>query len=101
MIDRLESYRILSVDLVTHDDGLGLLHLRVVDDATDCGEEGAHVLNIQARLDLQHVVLEFESLTRQRADGVAQVYVYKTRLVLEGHTKPLEGETLRKVWWEQ
>lgn len=100
MINRLESFSVLSVDLVTYDDGLALLHVRVVDEATNC-TDGPHVLNVQVRLDIQHLVLEFDSLTRERADGVTEVHDYKTRLVLEGHTKPLKGMTLRKMWWEE
>lgn len=100
MIDRLESYRIRSVDLVPQEDGSGLLHVQIIDDATDCCEETPHVLNVQMRLDLSHLVLESEPLTRERADGVTEVYDHKTRLILDGHTKPLEGETLRKMWWE-
>lgn len=100
MINRLESYRIKSVDLATQEDGSGLLHVQIIDDAMDCVEV-PHVLNVQVRLDLEHLILEFESLTRERADGVTEVYDYETRLVLEGHTRPLEGKTLTKQWWGQ
>lgn len=99
MIDRLESFRIQSVYMEACDDGTSLVTLRVVDDATNC-TDGPHVLVVQFRLNPQHLILEFDSLTRERADGVAEVYDFKTRLVVDGHTKPLEGKLLRKVWWE-